>query len=132
MHVMQNMEAVYKGKSQLQEVMEQVTDKETRQQLRKLLKSVDEEIKIENNWEQFESHFNQVHQDFLKRLSQDYPDLTHKDLRMCAYLRMNLSSKEIASLLKLSLRGVETSRYRIRKKMNLPQEAGLTETILKY
>ncbi|MFD2248060.1 two-component regulator propeller domain-containing protein [Pontibacter ruber] len=132
LHVMQNMEAVYKVKNQLEEVMEQVSDKETRQQLRKILRSVDEEIKIENNWEQFEAHFNQVHQDFLKRLSNDYPDLTHKDLKMCAYLRLNLSSKEIASLLKLSLRGVETSRYRIRKKMNLDPEVSLTESILKY
>ncbi|WP_242927563.1 two-component regulator propeller domain-containing protein [Pontibacter vulgaris] len=132
MHVMQNMEAVYKVKNQLEEVMEQVSDKETRHQLRKILRSVDEEIKIENNWEQFEAHFNQVHQDFLKRLSIDYPDLTQKDLKMCAYLRLNLSSKEIASLLKLSLRGVETSRYRIRKKMNLDQDVSLTESILKY
>lgn len=132
LHVMQNMEAVHKVKDQLQRVMDEVTDKETRQQLRKILRSVDEEIKIENNWEQFELHFNQVHQDFLKRLSSDYPDLTHKDLKMCAYLRLNLSSKDIASLLKLSLRGVETSRYRIRKKMNLEQDESLTECILKY
>ncbi|WP_461490928.1 two-component regulator propeller domain-containing protein [Pontibacter sp. HJ8] len=132
LHVMQNMEAVHKVKDQLERVMEQVADKDTRQQLKKILRSVDEEIKIENNWEQFELHFNQVHQDFLRRLSNDYPDLTYKDLKMCAYLRLNLSSKEIASLLKLSLRGVETSRYRIRKKMNLDQDASLTESILKY
>ncbi|MBJ6118679.1 hypothetical protein JAO76_10775 [Pontibacter sp. BT310] len=132
LHVMQNMEAVYKVKGQLEQAMDKVADKETRQQLKRILRSVDEEIKIENNWEQFEFHFNQVHQDFLKRLSHDYPDLTHKDLKMCAYLRLNLSSKEIASLLKLSLRGVETSRYRIRKKMNLDQEASLTESILRY
>ncbi|MBC5775179.1 hypothetical protein H8S95_13960 [Pontibacter sp. KCTC 32443] len=132
LHVMQNMEAVYKVKDQLEQVIEKVSEKDTRLQLKKILRSVDEEIKIENNWEQFELHFNQVHQDFLKRLSHDYPDLTHKDLKMCAYLRLNLSSKEIASLLKLSLRGVETSRYRIRKKMNLDQDASLTECILKY
>jgi len=132
LHVMQNMDAVHKVKDQLQQVMEQVSDKDTRLQLRRVLRSVEEEIKIENNWEQFELHFNQVHQDFLKRLSSEYPDLTYKDLRLCAYLRLNLSSKEIASLLKLSLRGVETSRYRIRKKMNLEQDVNLTEAILKY
>ncbi|PVY41714.1 triple tyrosine motif-containing protein [Pontibacter virosus] len=132
LHVMQNMEAVHKVKEQLQRLMDEVNEKETRLQLRKILRAVEEEIKIENNWEQFESHFNQVHQDFLKRLSIDYPELTHKDLKMCAYLRLNLSSKDIASLLKLSLRGVETSRYRIRKKMNLEQEENLTDVIMRY
>ena len=132
LHVMHNVEAVQKVKEQLQRLMDEVNEKETRQQLRKILRAVEEEIKIENNWEQFETHFNQVHQNFLKRLSQDYPELTHKDLKMCAYLRLNLSSKDIAALLKLSLRGVETSRYRIRKKMNLEQEENLAEVILRY
>jgi ligand-binding sensor domain-containing protein/DNA-binding CsgD family transcriptional regulator len=132
LHVMQNVEAVHKVKEQLQRLMDEVGEKDTRLQLRKILRAVEEEIKIENNWEQFEIHFNQVHQDFLKRLSQDYPELTHKDLKMCAYLRLNLSSKDIASLLKLSLRGVETSRYRIRKKMNLEQDENLTDVIMRY
>ena len=132
LHVMQNVEAVHKVKEQLQRLMDDVSEKETRHQLRKILRAVEEEIKIENNWEQFEIHFNQVHQDFLKRLSQDYPELTHKDLKMCAYLRLNLSSKDIASLLKLSLRGVETSRYRIRKKMNLEQDENLADVIMRY
>ncbi|WP_299758481.1 two-component regulator propeller domain-containing protein [uncultured Pontibacter sp.] len=131
-HVMQNMQAVHKVKDQLQETIEQVTCKNTLKQLKKLLKSVEEEIKFENNWEQFELHFNQVHQDFLTRLREEFPDLTHRDLKLCAYLRLNLTSKEIASLLKLSLRGVETSRYRIRKKIKLDQEDNLTEFMLNY
>ncbi|MCJ8164407.1 hypothetical protein MKJ04_06085 [Pontibacter sp. E15-1] len=131
-HVMQNMEAVHKVRDQLQETIDQISCKDTQKQVKKLLKSVDEEIKFENNWEQFELHFDQVHQDFLKRLREDYPELTHRDLKLCAYLRLNLTSKEIASLLKLSLRGIETSRYRIRKKINLSQEENLTEFMLNY
>ncbi|MHA6248884.1 ligand-binding sensor domain-containing protein [Pontibacter sp. CAU 1760] len=131
-HVMQNMQAVHKVRDQLQETLDQISCKDTQKQVKKLLKSVDEEIKFENNWEQFELHFDQVHQDFLKRLRKDYPELTHRDLKLCAYLRLNLTSKEIASLLKLSLRGIETSRYRIRKKMNLDQEENLTEFVLNY
>ncbi|ARS36196.1 two-component regulator propeller domain-containing protein [Pontibacter actiniarum] len=131
-HVMHNVEAVHKVRDQLHETIELVSCKDTQKQLKKLLKSVEEEIKFENNWEQFELHFNQVHQDFLKRLREAYPDLTHRDLKLCAYLRLNLTSKEVASLLKLSLRGVETSRYRIRKKMNLGQEVNLTEFMLHY
>ncbi|RIJ42799.1 hypothetical protein D1627_02830 [Pontibacter oryzae] len=131
-HVMHNVEAVHKVRDQLQETIEKIKCKTTQKELKKLLKSVEEEVKFEQNWEQFELHFNQVHQDFLKRLHEDYPDLTHRDLKLCAYLRLNLTSKEIASLLKLSLRGVETSRYRIRKKINLDQEDNLTEFMLNY
>lgn len=131
-HVMHNVEAVHKVRDQLQETIEKIACKTTQKELKKLLKSVEEEVKFEQNWEQFELHFNQVHEDFLKRLREDYPDLTHRDLKLCAYLRLNLTSKEIASLLKLSLRGVETSRYRIRKKINLDQEDNLTEFMLNY
>ncbi|AKD01973.1 triple tyrosine motif-containing protein [Pontibacter korlensis] len=132
MHVMHSLETIGKVRGQLQVVMEQVDDKEARHHLRKMLRSVEEDIKVDNNWDQFELHFNQIHQDFLRRLRDDYPDLTHRDIKLCAYLRMNLTSKEIASLLNLSLRGVETSRYRLRKKLNLGQEVNLTEFILKY
>jgi len=66
-----------------------------------------------------------VNNDFLKTLKDKYPQLTATDLKLCAYLRINLSSKEIANLLNISIRGVETSRYRLRKKLDLPNETGL-------
>ncbi|WP_114781249.1 ligand-binding sensor domain-containing protein [Botryobacter ruber] len=132
LHVIHSLDTVEKVRNQLQLVIENVNDRESQHHLRKVLRSVEDEIKVENNWDQFELHFNQIHEDFLKRLRVDYPELTHRDIKLCAYLRMSLSSKEIASLLNLSIRGVETSRYRIRKKMNLEQEVNLTEFILKY
>ncbi|QNF32820.1 hypothetical protein HUW51_08775 [Adhaeribacter swui] len=132
MHVTQSLDSIQRLKDQLQETMIRINDGEALHHMRKLLRSVEEEINFENNWEQFEIHFNQIHQDFIKRLRCDYPQLTHRDIKLCTYLRLNLSSKEIASLLNLSLRGIETSRYRIRKKMNLEQDINLTEFILKY
>ena len=132
MLVTQNLENAHKLRDQLQEVITRVNDVEAQHHMRKILRSVEEEINFENNWEQFEIHFNQIHQDFIKRLRKDFPELTHRDIKLCTYLRLNLSSKEIASLLNLSLRGIETSRYRIRKKMNLDPEVNLTEYILKY
>ena len=62
----------------------------------------------------------------------DFPDLTPGDLRLAAYLKMNLSSKEIAPLLNISVRGVENKRYRLRKKLELPEEANLTEFIMNF
>jgi ligand-binding sensor domain-containing protein/DNA-binding CsgD family transcriptional regulator len=69
-------------------------------------------------------------QGFFKKLLETYPNLTTNDLRLCSYLRMNFSSKEIAKLLNISSRGVEIGRYRLRKKMNLGHDVNLTEFLM--
>jgi DNA-binding CsgD family transcriptional regulator len=66
----------------------------------------------------------------LKKVKEKHPKLTPNDLRLCAYLRLNLSSKEIAPLLNISPRSVEVKRYRLRKKMDLPHDFNLTNYIL--
>jgi len=80
----------------------------------------------------FENLFDQAHANFFKRLKTEFPTLTPSDLRLCAYLRMNLSSKEIAPLINITIRGVEERRYRLRKRLNLPPEHNLTDYILSY
>ena len=97
-----------------------------------LLGKIDKNIDNKDDWKIFETNFEQAHEQFLKRLKEDYPMLTNKDLRLCAYLRMNLSSKEIAPLLGISVRGVENHRYRVRGKMNLDHNENLTDAILRY
>ena len=74
--------------------------------------------------------FNNADKDFLKKVKNLHPELTASDLRLCAYLRLNLSSKEIALLLNISVRSVEVKRYRLRKKMNLMHEDGLADYIM--
>ncbi len=93
---------------------------------------IDEHLTSEDDWKVFESNFNQLHDQFFKRLKDQYPDLTPGDLRLAAYLKMNLSSKEIAPLLNISVRGVENKRYRLRQKMNLDSEVNLTEYLMGY
>lgn len=132
MHVMHSRETILKIREQLESALTNVKDKESNFYLKKVIKSIEADVKFDNKWEQFELHFNQIHQDFLKRIKEDFPELTHRDIKLCAYLRMNLSSKEIAPLLNISTRGIEASRYRIRRKMNLDPEVNLTEFILKY
>ena len=84
-----------------------------------------------DDWHAFEEAFNNADKDFLKKIKAQHPSLTSNDLRLCAYLRLNLSSKEIARLLNISARSVEVKRYRLRKKMNLEHDASLTDYILK-
>lgn len=84
------------------------------------------------NWEKFEENFNLVYDNFMVKLLQKYPDLKKNDRKLCAYLRMGLSSKEMASLMNTSVRSIETARYRLRKKLDLPTGDNLTEFIQQF
>ncbi|WP_299781602.1 LuxR C-terminal-related transcriptional regulator [uncultured Formosa sp.] len=98
--------------------------------IKSVIKIIDSNINNTDDWHVFEEAFNNADKDFLKKIKSIHPELTSNDLRLCAYLRLNLSSKEIAPLLNISPRSVEVKRYRLRKKMNLPHESNLTDYIL--
>ncbi|WP_405380228.1 triple tyrosine motif-containing protein [Maribacter sp. LLG6340-A2] len=99
-------------------------------QIKTVIKTIDRNINNDDDWKFFEDAFNNADKDFLKKIKGMHPELSSNDLRLCAYLRLNLSSKEIAPLLNISLRSVEVKRYRLRKKMNLQHEEGLTDYIM--
>lgn len=75
-----------------------------------------------NPWQEFETHFSEIHESFFQSLTTKHPELTPKDIRMCALLKMNLTTKEIAQLTGQSLKGVENARTRIRKKLELTNQ----------
>ncbi len=91
---------------------------------------IDNNLNNTDDWKLFKEAFNNADKDFLNKVKDKHPMLTPNDLKLCAYLRLNLSSKEIAPLLNISPRSVEVKRYRLRKKMNLPHEESLTNYIL--
>ncbi|HLP64589.1 histidine kinase [Flavobacterium sp.] len=80
-------------------------------------------------WETFESNLFKSHEDFIKRITTQYSKLSSKDIKLCIYLKMSLSSKEIAPLMNISYRGVELHRYRLRKKIGLNQDVSLSNFI---
>lgn len=86
----------------------------------------------QDSWAVFESYFNTAHQNFTERLSREYADITAGDLRICCLLRMNLSTKEIASLLNVSVRAVELRRYRLRKRLSLDGDTNLVDFLIRY
>lgn len=98
--------------------------------LKSVISTINKNINEEDTWNVFVDAFNNADKDFLKKIKHAHPSLTPNDLRLTAYLRLNLSSKEIAPLLNISVRSVEIKRYRLRKKMDLPHEKGLVEYIL--
>lgn len=97
----------------------------------RLINQIDTNMEHDSDLDNFQSSFDAVHNDFLKKLAVQYPQLTHKDKMLCAYIKMNLMSKEIAPLLNISVRGVEISRYRLRKKMGLGEKDNLAEYLQK-
>lgn len=98
--------------------------------VKSVITTINKNINEDDTWDMFKEAFNNADKDFLKKVKKAHPLLTPNDLRLCAYLRLNLSSKEIAPLLNISVRSVEIKRYRLRKKMELPHEHGLVEYIL--
>jgi ligand-binding sensor domain-containing protein/DNA-binding CsgD family transcriptional regulator len=124
MHLVEREDALSRVKDELKKLYKKTGNNHDVKSALQLLHGVE---KNSSNWDQFASHFNEVSNDFLKKLKTRYPMLTNSDLKVCAYLQLNLSSKEIAQLMNISVRGVEMSRYRVRKKLNLPQEQSLSE-----
>lgn len=100
------------------------------EQLKRLQKIIAEGMNDERDWNLFERSFNETHENFFKKLKIQHPDLVPNDLKLCAYLRMNMNSKEMASLLNISLRGVEIRRYRLRKKLDLQHDKNLVEFLI--
>jgi len=102
-------------------------DKTTRGQV---IRVINKNLNNDHDWAYFQEAFNNADKDFLKKVHKKHPNLTPNDLKLCAYLRLNLSSKEIAPLLNISVRSVEIKRYRLRKKINLDHEKSLVDYIL--
>ncbi len=98
--------------------------------LKKVLRSLTSDDKLDEEWKQFSMHFNKVHGNFLLILKKKYPQLNAHELKLCAYLRLNLSSKEMARLMSISVRGVEIGRYRLRKKLQLQPKEDLFQFLL--
>ncbi len=84
----------------------------------------------DNNWKDFDNYFESVNKNFYTRLKQKYPDISNNDLKICALIKLNLSIKEMASILNISPDSVKTARHRLRKKLQLNTEENLTDFIL--
>jgi len=122
MSLVQRSELLSSIKEELLRIKNQIDPSNDLKEFKKVISIINKELEINNDWEQFAVHFDHVHSNFLITLKENYPNLSPAELKLCAYLRLNLSTKEIAQLMNITIRGVETSRYRLRKKFNLTNE----------
>lgn len=131
MLIIQKNEILTKLKNELVRIKNDISEDPVKNELGSTIRRIGKEIDNEKQWQVFNTHVEQVHEALFKKLIEKYPNLTPRELSLCAYLRMNISSKEIATLMNISTRGVEISRYRIRKKLNLDRDENLTDFMLK-
>jgi DNA-binding CsgD family transcriptional regulator len=132
MQMIQKSKSLSSIKKELNKLSKEINDDLITNHINSMVRKINREMDTEQQWEVFEKHFESVHEEFLKRLKEKYPDLTPREMKLCAYLRLNISSKEIATLMNISTRGVEISRYRLRKKLNLAHDTNLTEFIMGF
>ena len=130
MHIVKKGELLTKIKSELGSIIKKIDNEYAITELKKMVKALNEDENLDQEWEYFTKHFDKVHSDFIVKLKEKHSNISNNELKLCAYLRMNLSTKEIAQLMNISARGVEISRYRLRKKINLATDTNLFDYLL--
>jgi tetratricopeptide (TPR) repeat protein len=118
-------------KSQV-EIIRRAPDREVMRKLQNLFNTVNYSIHLDKDWENFRTHFEQVHLDFFDKLRSRFPELNSNDMKLCSLLRLNLETKQIATLLDISFESTKVARSRLRKKMELQTEQNLQEFLATF
>lgn len=129
MHILHKNEMLNQFREKLNDIS---SDEKGKKYYKEITSLIDQTVQLDKDWESFSLHFEKVHPHFFEKLQEKFPSLTKKELKQCAYVRINLSTKEIASLLNITVRGVEKARSRIRVKMNLSKDTDLYEFLRKF
>ncbi len=129
MQLVERSDALFKVKEELQKLYKNTNENHDIKKTIHLLNDIE---KNSASWEKFAVHFDEINNNFLKNLKSHFPKLTNTDLKVCAYLQLNLASKEIAQLMNITVRGVEISRYRLRKKLGLTTDQSIAEFLDQY
>ena len=133
MNLIRKNEMIQEIDTSMNELTDSIRREEARTVINKKIKDIRRGIQVnmndDSNWKKFEENFNLVYDNFMQKLIDNFPDLKISDRKLCAYLKMGLSSKEMAALLNTSVRSIETARYRLRKKLSMEQGENLTDFI---
>ena len=130
LHLVERNEALVKVKEALQRLYRDTP--QGAHDLKRTLQLINEVERNDESWDKFANHFDEVNSNFLRNLRQAHPKLSNTELKLCAYLELNLASKEIAQLMNISVRGVEIGRYRLRKKLGLETGQSLQDFLHQY
>ena len=107
------------------------SDKSSYGEFKSLLETIDFSFRNDEEWANFQKFFEEVHVGFFENLKTNHSQITSQDLRHCALIRLNLSLLEVATIMGISTESVKTSRFRLRKKMNIESQHELVDYIMK-
>jgi len=130
MHLVQRGKVLAKIKEVISTVIKNHDISESSPSFRHLIRLIRDVEKKDQELDHLSVHFNHVNTEFFNKLKDLYPDLSQNDLKFCAYLSMNLSSKEMAQLMNVTIKAIEVGRYRLRKKLQLKPETNLYEFLI--
>jgi tetratricopeptide (TPR) repeat protein len=129
LNLVQKNEVMKELKENIRDIRE-APDAKVQKKLQSIEHLVDYSFNLDEDWEEFKLYFEEVHTGFFETLKQQYPDLTPNELRLSALVKLNLTSKEIATIIGISPDSVKTARYRLRKKLDMETEENLTEFMM--
>jgi phosphate/sulfate permease/DNA-binding CsgD family transcriptional regulator len=129
MSIIRKNEFLNQLKGEVVKIKTNVKEHETRLGLNKLSLMIAQDLSIDRDREKFQMHINKQNSDFIRRISENFPSMTDNEKRLASLLRLNLSSKEIASILNISPKSVEMNRYRLRKKLKVDPKVHLNDFI---
>jgi DNA-binding CsgD family transcriptional regulator len=112
------------------EIETSLNEKNPNKGMNKIIRNIDKELSKDDSWDKFAYHFDQVHGNYLKKITENNIKLSPREIKLAAFLRMNMSSKEISAMLNITTRGVELARYRLRKKLKLERDQNLVEYLI--
>ena len=124
--------SIIKKNELLRKIKKELKTTKNKEDISSAIRLIDTNLNNNKDWKFFKEAFNNADKDFMDKIKAAHPELTPNDLRFCAYLRLNLSSKEMAPLLNISIKSVETKRYRLRKRLQLNHDDSLVNYILKF
>jgi tetratricopeptide (TPR) repeat protein len=130
LYLLKKNEMIASISQQLNVLMVKMGEESTRN-LRGIINQLDKETEEIDAWKEFELRFKEVHSDFYQKLSRDYPLLTAQELRLCAFLRLNMTNKEIASITFQTTESLKTARYRLRKKLGINRDENLVAFLIR-
>jgi DNA-binding CsgD family transcriptional regulator len=129
LHMIQKNEFLSEMRSQLKDLKKAQADT-VQKKIKRLIKSIDLNFNMDDDWQEFESIFQQVHSDFFRKLNDMYPSLSASEVRLCAMIRLNLQSKDMAAIMGISQDSLRIARYRLRKRLGLERGANLYNFII--
>lgn len=126
--------SIVQKNSILQELKEKISENwnsksSLENKIKSILSDIDNNMDMEEEWNNFKQHFEQVHPNFFTKLDQICPELTPHEIRFCTYIKMNLSAKDIAQMMNVTNRAIQMNRHRIKKKMYLEEDVDFTNFV---